>query len=204
MNVRIRKRSNNCTLLFTVPWASCVQLVSPGSGRCWWLCQAPYTGPSACHNAGCSGAGSSCAIPAAWSHSLLPHQTTGLYSYRYRKKRVASVSHKIQSAASRIMCAAVFFLTMWEIVLCQKTMSLTQWWWIAFQLWDVKLANMFTKQDAEYHWILHRYKFNFYLYIQQRVPLDILLNADNKGSLIRGRFFWWMDCGEQCLHFLTL
>ena len=89
----IRTCNSKCMPLPTVPLAFCVWLVIRGPGRSWWPCRALCTGPSACRSAGCSGAGSSCAIPAAWSQSLPLRQTTWLYSWRNRKKTGTSVTH---------------------------------------------------------------------------------------------------------------
>lgn len=77
---RFRCTVITCLYESRIPWAACLWLASPVPDRCWWPSQALYIGPWACHSAGCSGAGSSCAIPAAWSRSLPPLQTTGLYS----------------------------------------------------------------------------------------------------------------------------
>lgn len=100
-------RTGHISPIFFIPLASSVWLVSPGPGRSWWLCRVLCTGASVCHSAGCSDAGSSSAIPAAWSHSLHSHRTTGLCSCRYKMNRVTGVETELSApSSSRAQCCA--------------------------------------------------------------------------------------------------
>lgn len=70
-----------------VLWGTCVRPVSPDSGPRWWPSPPPCTAASACRSAGWSGGCSSCAIPAAESHSPRPRRTNLQCSCRRSQKR---------------------------------------------------------------------------------------------------------------------